>query len=138
MKKKLLILLTLMFFTPFAVNAYEVKMDWQKSYDIAGNPYFTKDGGIIVLSDNYDSIQDDYDCIITKYDKEGNMLWKKNWGGNSYDAFRTMLLTEDDGVIVYADSHSTDIEDITYLGGADIVLIKYDKDGNVAKKLGWK
>ena len=54
MKKKLLILLSLLFFTPFIIKAEELKMDWQKSWGGNNQDGFddilqTKDGGYIAL-----------------------------------------------------------------------------------------
>ena len=63
MKKKLLILLTLIFMTPFVIKAEELQMEWQKSwggnsrdsftggnnFDALNNAIETEDGGIILF-----------------------------------------------------------------------------------------
>ena len=54
MKKKLLILLSLLFFSPFVINAEELKMELQKNWGGNNRDGFddilqTKDGGYIAL-----------------------------------------------------------------------------------------
>ncbi len=194
MKKKVLILLTLMLFCPFIVNAYEVKMDWQKNLEFEPmKSYFTKDSGIIVIGESYDSIQDEFsviiekvdkegnvlykstwntqyseeqflisltndggfilygyvdaelglsnkggdDAIIIKYDKEGNVLWQKYWGGNKTDKFNNVELTKDGGYITVGETWSTDIEGIENKGSGDALIVKYDKDGNILWQKSW-
>ena len=58
MKKKLLILLTLMFFIPFVIKAEELKMDWQKSWGGNDRDEFyellqTEDGSFIANCYSY-------------------------------------------------------------------------------------
>ena len=57
MKKKLLILLTLIFMTPFVIKAEELQMEWQKSWggnyeDYLNNVIETEDGSIILFGDS--------------------------------------------------------------------------------------
>ncbi len=142
MKKKLLIILTLILFTPFVVNAYEVKMDWQTSFGGTDSDYFysisiTEDEEYIVVgkatSTDIEGITNKgvYDAIIVKYDKDGNMLWQKDYGGNKADVFSSVALTNDDGFVAVGYSQSSDIEGITNKGSWDAIIVKYDKDGNM-------
>ena len=98
MKKKLLILLTLMFFIPFVIKAEELKMDWQKSWGGNDNDGFFKllqieDGGFIAYGSSYSTDIEGLpnkgktDAIIVKYDKDGNLMWQKRWGGNKGEEF---------------------------------------------------
>ena len=142
MKKKLLILFTLVFFSPFVVDAYELKIDWQKSWggtdvDSFEGISLTKDGGYILYGESISKdiegllIKGESDAIIVKYDKDGNLLWQKSWGGNATDRFVGAFQTEDGGYIVYGHSDSTDIEGLLIKGGNDAIIVKYDKDGNI-------
>jgi hypothetical protein len=72
-----------------------------------------------------------------KYDQDGNLLWQKSWGGNDYDIFTDILLIEDDGFAVAGYSYSTDIEGITNNGNSDVIIVKYDKDGNLLWQKNW-
>ncbi len=142
MKKKLLILLSLMFFAPFIVNAYEVKMDWQKSFGSSVDDYFynafeTEDGGFITVVNSYSShienfvTTESYDVIMVKYDKDGNIVWQKSWGGSSADNSEQILSTKDGGFVMVGNSFSTDIEGLANKGGEDAIIVKFDKDFNL-------
>ena len=48
-----------------------------------------------------------YDAIIVKYDIDGNILWKKNFGGSASDQFEGIKFVSD-GYIVVGASDSTD------------------------------
>ena len=149
MKKKLLILLSLLFFSPFVINAEELKMELQKNWGGNNRDGFddilqTKDGGYIALlnSDSTDiegiTNKGYEDAIILKYDKDFNVLWQKSWGGNSSDYLDQILLTEDGGFLTIGTTYSTDIVGLTNRGRADAIIVKFDKDGNMVwqKKLG--
>ena len=148
MKKKLLTILTLILFVPFMINAEELKLDWQKSW--GGNSYDefydilqTQDGGFIVTgywnSTGIEGLPNkgSYDVIIVKYNKDGNMLWQKSWGGNKAEMFCGILETQDGGFIGYGWSHSTDIVGLPNKGGQDAIIVKYDKDGNMLWQKSW-
>ena len=77
-----------------------------------------------------------YDGIIVKYDINGNVVWKKNFGGSSEDYFYSVTATTD-GYIVggYSYINSTgDWSGITKKGSVDMIIVKYDSNGNVLWK----
>ena len=77
-----------------------------------------------------------YDAIIVKYDNAGNVVWKKNFGGSSFDYFYAVA-TMSDGVIAVGDSHrfgDGDWEGVTGKGNGDAIIVKYDNAGNVVWK----
>ena len=71
------------------------------------------------------------DIIVVKYDKDWNLLWQKNWGGNEDDIPEQLIRTNDNSFVIIGYSSSNDIEGITNNGKQDAVIIKFDKDGNV-------
>ena len=78
------------------------------------------------------------DAIIVKYDSNGNVVWKKNFGGSSCDYFNSVTAVSD-GVIVVGESCSDsfgngDWTDVSGKGGRDAIMVKYDFDGNVLWK----
>ena len=78
------------------------------------------------------------DAIIIKYDNAGNVMWKKNFGGNSYDEYDFVTAVSDGVVAVghsYPESFGTgDWENIAGKGGHDAIIVKYDYNGNVIWK----
>ena len=148
MKKKLLILLSLLFFTPFVIKAEELQMEWQKSWggkslDLFSNTIETEDGNFILFvrssSKDIEGLPNkgSNDIIIVKYDKDGNMLWQKSWGGNSDDILNNVIETEDGNFILFGKSSSTDVEGLPNKGYTDVIIVKYDKDGDLMWQKSW-
>ena len=148
MKKNLLILLTLVFFSPFVINAEELKMGWQKNFLFT---YYYHDYSSIQINDgdiiscgpststNIEGLPNKggSDVIILKNDKDGNLLWQKSWGGNSHDYLNNVIVTEDGNFILFGRSESTDIEGLPNKGSYDAIIVKYDKDGNLLWQKSW-
>jgi len=78
-----------------------------------------------------------YDAIIVKYDYDGNVVWKKNFGGIDFDYFYSVT-SASDGVIAVGDSYSFDSGDWEGVmgkgGGGDATIVKFDYDGNIVWK----
>ena len=109
---------------------------WQKScggndFEFLYKLFRTEDGGFIAsgytVSNGLGGILDvkEYDSIILKYDKDGNLMWQKSWGGNDFDEFRNIFQTEDGGFIVSGSSSSTDIEGMPNKGSLEEIIVKY-------------
>ena len=142
MKKKILIFLILMLL-PFMVNAEKLKIDWQKSMGgDAKDQYYDMvelaDGSLVLVGTTRSSELDgvpllkyDYDGIIEKRDKDGNLLWRTFYSGNDYDTFAYVTATPDGGFIVTGMTESTDIEGFPLKGKDDAIIVKYDKDGKL-------
>ena len=85
-----------------------------------------KDGSIIVGAG-----ATSYDNVIIKYDKNGNTIWKKSIptyyynSKNQYYKINTINITNDDNIIVGANSQ---------YDGAEKIIIKYDSNGNLIWK----
>ena len=96
----------------------------------------TKDDSIVIAG--YFNETDDiglennglYDGLLIKFDKDGNLLWQKNWGGSSHDFFNEMVLDQQDNIYVTGIYNSTDIDTIENKGQRDSVVLKYDQSGN--------
>ncbi|MCL2032967.1 MAG: hypothetical protein FWG96_06865 [Methanomassiliicoccaceae archaeon] len=76
------------------------------------------------------------DAIIVKYDNDGNVVWKKNFGGSGIDTYQSVTAVHD-GVIAVGYSatfNSGDWAGITTKGSQDAIIVKYDNDGNVVWK----
>lgn len=63
--------------------------------------------------------------FLNKYDTTGNLLWSKMWGGAGGDYSRTLAIGENHDVFVggKTDSYGN--------GMNDVLLLKYDPDGNL-------
>jgi len=126
---------------------------WKKNFGGVQNDYFTavtevSDGFVAVgYSDfasfgtgNWEDIigKGNLDAIIVKFDDEGNILWRKNFGGAGADAFEAVAITSNGMVAVgYADFSSFGTGDLTDLerkGLQDAVIVLFDFEGNIIWK----
>ena len=137
-------------------DAFLVKYDkdwnimWQQNWGGNRKDYFsyvfeTYDDCYIAFgrsqSSNLDSISKNdsyYDSIIIKYDKEGNLLWEKKWGGNRHERFTEVIQTEDKGYIAIGQTNSHDLEGISNGAKYVSVIVRFDKDGNFLSAKNWE
>jgi len=80
----------------------------------------------------------DWDAIIVKYGNDGNVIWKKNFGGSGQDNYLS-ISTVSDGIIAvgyseFASFGNGDWTDVWGWGDGDAIIVKYDNDGNVIWK----
>jgi hypothetical protein len=79
------------------------------------------------------------DAIIVKYDNNGNVVWRRHFGGNGNDRFQAVT-TVSDGVIAVGYSANTSFGNGDWDGGVagkgndDAIIVKYDNTGNVIWK----
>ena len=78
------------------------------------------------------------DAIIVKYDNNGNLVWKKNFGGSGEDYYYSVT-TVSDGVIAVGTSRNKSFGNGDWIGytgkgSTDAIIVKYNFDGNVTWK----
>jgi uncharacterized delta-60 repeat protein len=71
------------------------------------------------------------DIFILKYDTDGNLLWKKTWGGTMNDIGNGIALDADGFVYVTGETRSFGA------GNGDAVLLKYDADSSFVWAKTW-
>ena len=71
------------------------------------------------------------DAVIVKYDKDGNVIWEKIYGGTKNDRFKAINVDENGITLVAGFSKSPEIIENS---GYDSILYEIDKDGNVVKE----
>jgi hypothetical protein len=126
---------------------------WKKNFGGSAGDYFTS---ISLVSDGFIAVGDsdpnsfgtgdwngisgkgDTDATIVKFNFEGSVIWKKNFGGNSVELFQK-IITVPDGVVAAGLSSSGsfgngDWVGISGKGGIDAIIVKFDNAGNVVWK----
>ncbi|MEO8148325.1 MAG: T9SS type A sorting domain-containing protein [Bacteroidia bacterium] len=135
-------------------NTYDywiVKIDslgnkqWDKGFGGIGNDYFyslqqASDKGYILGGSSFSGTSGDKtqslwgacDYWIVKTDSLGNKQWDKDFGGSTYDYFRSMRQTSDGGYILGGFSYSDISGDKTQSlwGVCDYWIVKTDSLGN--------
>jgi len=142
---------------PFSSDAIIVKYDnngdvvWEKNFGGSGEDIFVS---VIAVPDGYVAAgvsreesfgtgdwegvagKGNLDAIVVKYDNDGNVVWRKNFGGDSADYF--LAITEvSDGYVAVGSSYSFNTGDWTGIMGKgrdDAIMVKYDTAGNVEWK----
>ena len=75
------------------------------------------------------------DAIIVKYNNNGDIVWKRNFGGNHVDTFNSVTAVSDGIIAVgnsFADSFGYgDWAGIARKGGQDATIIKYNHNGDM-------
>lgn len=123
---------------------------WRRTYGGSYNDMFemaieSEDGNILAIGRAYSTNGDitssmakgHNDAQIIKYNKDGDIIWKKSFGGSGDDSFRDIVPTKDGGSIVvgYTESNNIDLSGIKQNGTArDALIVKFDSQGNVIWK----
>jgi prepilin-type N-terminal cleavage/methylation domain-containing protein len=118
---------------------------WKKNF---GGTSYDVYNGVASLGDNYIAVGSSYssdmdltglnkgeeDAIIVKYDNNGNVLWKKNYGGTVAERYNSVAIS-DTGYVAVGSSNSTN-GDLSGLskGDSDAIIVKYDENGNILWK----
>jgi len=80
----------------------------------------------------------DDDAIIVKYNNNGEVVWKKSFGGNGHDSYNSVMAVSD-GIIAVGHSAMNsfgngDWEGVTRKGDRDAIIVKYNNNGEVVWK----
>ncbi len=115
-------------------QAYLIKIDelgsieWSKTYggasvedakDIVQLP----DSGYILagLTNSFGKM---YQGYVARVDKEGELLWQKNYGGDDWDIFNRLVLLPDTSVVIVGETYSYGE------GNKDGYILRIDKNGD--------
>ena len=142
-----------------AIDAILIKYDtggeviWKKNFGGSGSDFFLS---MTEVSDGYVAVGystrlsfgngdwEDFenrggeDSVIVKYDRDGTVVWQKNFGGSSTDHFESVT-TVFDGIIAVGFSESSSFGNGDWTGvngraGLNSTIVKFDNDGNVIWK----
>ena len=114
---------------------------WEQSFggseiDEAKAISASHDGNFIVIGDTRSSDGDininngAADIWMFKISKEGNLIWEKTIGGTSFDAARSISMTQDNGFVIAGSSRSSD-NGFTNKGQNDALILKINSEGGV-------
>ncbi|MEA3505680.1 MAG: T9SS type A sorting domain-containing protein [Bacteroidota bacterium] len=85
----------------------------------------TFDGGYIITGCKDPGSYSIWDVFLIKTDSQGNTMWTKTYGGDSYDVAHCVNQTSDGGYILTGYTYSYGA------GSSDMWLIKTDENGNM-------
>lgn len=79
------------------------------------------------------SSKGDDDCYLMKFDPEGNILWKRQYGGSMNDHVRSVAEKKDGTIILMAKTWSSNSGDVTGVnnGNADAWTLLLDANGRI-------
>jgi len=111
--------------------------DSESAYSVA----VTQDGGYIVAGETHSNdgdVNENHglvDSWIVRFDKDGNIVWQKTYGGSGWDDAFAIAITPDGGYIVVGSTSSND-GDVSKSHPStgpwsDAWIAKLDKDGNI-------
>lgn len=92
---------------------------------LAGGETASNDGDIV----NY--LGGPTDMLLARFDENGNLVWKKTFGGTGLDRCLDLWKTIDGQFIVLGETNSTDGHFPATHGSNDVVLMKIDLNGNI-------
>lgn len=128
-------------------DVYVIRMDplgeilWERAYGGRGNDYARSvvplsDGGCLVVGatgsidgdimKNYGGL----DFWVIRLDREGNLIWERNYGGMYNDVAHVIVEGDEPGTFLVVGSTDSPDHDITiFRGKTDILVIKIDTLG---------
>ena len=139
--KKYIFLISI-FIISFNANTQSVNIDWQHCYggtdaDNGKSVKMIDNGNLITLSSSKSNDIDvsinhgDFDFWLFETDEYGNLLWEKSFGGSDEDIPVELMISNDDGFILFGSTWSNDGDVSGNHGGADYWLLKIDSIGNI-------
>jgi uncharacterized delta-60 repeat protein len=92
-------------------------------YDEGTGMAVDSSGDIYLVGGTFSYGAGDFDIVLVKYDENGTQQWNCTWGGIDYDIGLGMVVDSLDNLYIAGYTHSFGA------GGADMVLLKYNKNG---------
>ncbi len=116
--------------------------EWSRYYggtftDTAYDAVETTSGGFIIMgsSDSQDvditSNIGEYDYWILNINKNGDIIWRKNFGGTEIDLVFAMTKTIDGNYLLVGDTRSSDVNVQDPIGNADVWVVKFNESGSI-------
>ncbi|MEK9517330.1 MAG: hypothetical protein VWZ97_04840 [Flavobacteriaceae bacterium] len=153
-KKLLLIFFTLLFWaclpdrisntTPsviFSGILTEVKLLGGSDEEVAREMIELREGGFAMVGstkstdgDFSDRVSNDWDLFLIKMDEQGEVTWKKTYGGSADDFGFSLIETPEGGFVLMGYSNSQDGDVPPTMGYHDNWIIKVDASGGVIWK----
>ena len=129
-------------FSPFRLSAQNPTLVWAKTFggskiEYANAITVTKDNKYLIAgrTNSSDGDVDNFrglsDVWLLKLDENGNLLWKKNYGGSGGESAYAIVQTLDNGFIMVGSTTSTDGNVTENKGKSDCWVIKIDSVGNI-------
>lgn len=109
---------------------------WNKTWGGTGSDNGTgivqsSDGGYVISGYTNSYGAGGFDSLLLKFDSNGNLVWNKIWGGTLVDQATRIARTTDNGYVISGFTTSFGA------GGYDILVLKYDVNGNLAWNKTW-
>lgn len=118
---------------------------WEKNFggteiDVAYGIAATDDGNYIIIGDSrsedvdIDNFRGNADLWMIKIAEDGNLIWKKSFGGTEFDTGRGICKTNNNTFIITGNTRSNDVDLIENKGQSDALTLIINKDGEVLWK----
>ena len=78
-----------------------------------------------------ENLKGDYDLLLMKIDKKGNLIWKKNYGGSKYDIGIDIDKDKEGNFYLGGYTGSVDGDIISTHGWSDYWVLKVNKEGGI-------
>ena len=105
------------------------EVEWSRILGGAGTEYgydcIASDGGYLITGYTTSFGEGSKDVLLLKLGADGNRLWQKTYGGESWDVGTSLCQDSDGGIYICGFTHSEGA------GEEDVYLIKTDNEGNM-------
>lgn len=142
-------------------DVFVIKLDdqgnilWKNTYSGQGsnvcNSITTNSDGDVLIAGWTSSSSGDFegmgrgekDIFVIKHDKNGNILWKKSFGGSGSDVGESIKITKDNGIQIIGRTHSNDGDfegllsqntELHFTEREYILVMDLDMDGGIMSK----
>jgi gliding motility-associated-like protein len=126
------------------INPTNGNIIWKKTYGSSANEIpsdmeILPDQSILIAgaAENSAFLPSAYantNCFVMKLDELGNIIWKKNFGGDGSDSVKSITLINDGGFVTSGISTSANGDMISNAGGTDVFVFKHNAFGDIIWK----